>query len=160
MQWRTCLLKRLSWQLHFSRLEVIPQYSAHIPSQGCSRIFKIEGATLSLCQPKMLYEYYIHEFLIFCSSYMYKSVERKKIDSSRWPFKGRTDMQQKIQPDGLTGRCRLAGNSEGHRENSIFFLLYFSIGERNKISKDKECNLRQLFTITRNSVCTKLSPTP
>ena len=83
---------------------------------------------------------------------MYKSVERKKIDFSRWPFKGRTDMQQKIQPDGLTGQCRLAGNSEGHRENSIFFLLYFSIGERNKISKDKECNLHQLFIITRNSV--------
>ena len=84
---------------------------------------------------------------------MYKSVERKKIDFSRWPFKGRTDMHQKIQPEGLTGRCRLAGSSEGHRENSIFFLLYFSIGERNKISKDKECNLQQLFIITRNSVC-------
>ena len=47
---------------------------------------------------------------------------------------------------------------EGHRENSIFFLLYFSIGERNKISKDKECNLRQLFTITRNSVCVAPKP--
>ena len=80
-----------------------------------------ELVTLSLCQPEIPYEYYIHEFLIFCSSYMYKSVERKKIDLSRWLFKGRTDMQQKIQPDGLTGRCRLAGNSEGHQKNSIFF---------------------------------------
>ena len=29
-------------------------------------------------------------------------------------------MHQKIQLDGQAGQCRLAGNSEGHRENSIF----------------------------------------
>ena len=97
-------------------------------------------------------EDYIHKILIFHSFYLYRHVERKKIDFSRWPFKGCTDMHQKIQLDGLTGRCRLAGNSESHRENSIFFLLYFSISERNKISKDKECNLRQLSIITTNSV--------
>ena len=64
---------------------------------------------------------------------MYKSVEREKIDFSQWPFKGRTDMHQKIQPEGLTGRCRLAGNSEGHRENSIFSssTLFYRSEEKN-----------------------------
>ena len=34
----------------------------------------------------------------------------------------------------------------------FFLLVHFSKGERNKISKDEECNLPKLFTITRNSV--------
>ena len=62
----------------------------------------------------------ILEFLIFCSFQVYKSVEREKNDFSRWPFEGRTDMHQKIQLDGQVGQWRLAGNSEGHQENSIF----------------------------------------
>ena len=105
------------WFLHLLIIFV------HTSSRGVFRRRQWVQFTLSLCQPEIPYEYYIHEFLIFCSSYMYKSVERKKIDFSRWPFKGRTDMHQKIQPDGLTGWCRLACNSEGHRENSFFSSL-------------------------------------
>ena len=78
-------------------------------------------------------EDYIHKILIFYSFHLYKHVERKKIDFSRWPFKGRVDMHQKIQPDGPAGRCNLAGNSKGHRENSIFFssTLFYRSEEKN-----------------------------
>ena len=62
----------------------------------------------------------ILEFLIFCSFQVYKSVEKEKNDFSWWPFEGRTDMYQKIQPDGQAAWCRLACNSEDHRESSIF----------------------------------------
>ena len=68
----------------------------------------------------MPFEDDILEFLIFCSFQVYKSVEREKNDFFWWPFEGGTDMHQKIQPDGQAGRCRLAGNSVGHWENSIF----------------------------------------
>ena len=105
------LLHKMAFQPIW-KLATVPTISNNLEQE--------KQGTLGLCRPEIPYEDYILDFLIFCSSYTYKRMERKKIDFYQWPLKGRADMHQKIQPDGLTGRCRLAGNSEGHQENSTF----------------------------------------
>ena len=47
----------------------------------------------------------------------------EEIEFSRWLFEGRLRQGKNLLPDGLNWLCYFAGNSKGHRENSISFIL-------------------------------------
>ena len=42
-------------------------------------------------------------------------------ENARWLFEGRPRQGKNLLPDGLNWLCYFAGNSKGHRENSISF---------------------------------------
>ena len=46
-----------------------------------------------------------------------------EFEFSRWLFEGRPRQGKNVLPDGLNWLCYFAGNSIGHRENSISFLF-------------------------------------
>ena len=47
----------------------------------------------------------------------------EEIEFSRWLFEGRPRQGKNVLPDGLNWLCYFAGNSIGHRENSISFIF-------------------------------------
>ena len=63
-------------------------------------------------------------------------MRKKKNEFPRWPSELPANLCRPICPHGQTGWHSLAGNSEGHRGNSIFllFLVGFPILEAYKMS--------------------------
>ena len=51
------------------------------------------------------------------------SKNMEEIEFSRWLFEGRLRQGKNVLPDGLNWLCYFAGNSKGHRENSISFIF-------------------------------------
>ena len=90
--------------------------------QNYAQIFRDMAWHTGFYQFQMPLEYYISDFLIFCSSYIGKSGERKKNDFPRCPFEIPPNQHSQFGPPGLDWLCYLAGNSKGHRGKSIFFL--------------------------------------
>ena len=67
---------------------------------------------------------------------MYKAIRKKKFRLPRWPSELLANLCRPICQCGQTGWHRLAGNSEGHRENSKIFTFSsrFTISEAKKMS--------------------------
>ena len=81
-----------------------PAFSGTFSNKICGTVAIFKGSHWVRSISNTL-EYYISDFLIFCSGHVSKSGERKKINF----------------PGGPNRLCSLAGNSEGHRGKLIFF---------------------------------------